>query len=118
MIDWRIHRGEVVHQEQGWSFPSFEIQEFLLPLINVGFEFIDPYDATHFGAEDCRRLIGNIRYLFDSGLVTRRAEIKYDSFEKGLVTLDSKEIEQCLLRLLEAAGRSSEIEGTLCFYGD
>ena len=117
MIDWRILRGDVTHQEKGWSFPSFEIQEFLLPLINVGFDF-DEYDATDFGPEDCVRMKGNIRYLLDSRLVTGRTEIKYDSFGKGLVVLDSKEIEQCLLRLEEAAEQCIATRETLRFYGD
>lgn len=87
-------------------------------MINVGFEYIDEYNNTVFDHEDCNRLKGNIRYLLDSGLVTRRAEIRYDSFEKGIVVLDAKSIEQCLLRLLEAVEKVSSTNGRLEFYGD
>ena len=118
MIDWRIHLGTSVYREDGWAFPSFEIQEFLLPQINVGFDYIDEYNATDFGHEDCVRLKGNIRYLLDSGLVRRRTEIKYDAFEKGLVTLDSKQIERCLISLLAATEQCIINQGTLRFYGD
>ena len=118
MIDWRIPRDTATHQEKGWSFPSFEIQEYLLPLINVGFDYIDEYGATDFAVEDCIRMKGNIRYLLDSRLITGRSEIKYDAFGKGLITLDSKEIEQCLLRLEEAAEQCIATRETLRFYGD
>ncbi len=118
MIDWRIQSGAQTVQEDGWFFPSFTIQEFLLPMINVGFERIDEYGDTLFHRDDCMRLKGNIRYLLDLGLVTRRQEIRYDSFEKGIVVLQAKEIEQCLLKLLDAADRAILNNGTLGFYGD
>ena len=118
MIDWRIQSGTQTVQEECWFFPSFPIQEFLLPMINVGFEWIDEYGDTSFHRDDCMRLKGNIRYLLDSGLVTRRQQIRYDSFEKGIVVLQATEIEQCLLKLLEAADRAILNNGTLGFYGD
>ena len=103
---------------RGWGFPSFEIQEFLLPQINVGKAFIDPYDATEFSTEDCARLTGNIEYLIDSAVYASRAEIQFDSFEKGLVTLSCTEIKDCLLKLYEAADQAVKSGGTLVFCGD
>jgi hypothetical protein len=118
MIDWRISPDFESRKEREWFFPSFEMQEFLLPKINVGKPLIDPYDATTFSTEDCARLKGNIEYLMDSGIFDSRPEIRFDSFEKGLVSLSCEEIKNCLLKLHEAADAALKREGTLVFCGD
>lgn len=118
MIDWRISPGFESVKEREWFFPTFEIQEFLLPRINVGKPFIDEYGDTHFTPEDCARIKGNIEYLIDSTVLDRKPDIQFDSFEKGLVTLSCSEIKNCLLKLHEAADQASKSGGTLVFYGD
>ena len=118
MIDWRISPEFESLKERAWFFPSFEVQEYLLPQINVGKPYIDEYGDTTFTSEDCVRLKGNIEYLIDSRILDKRKEIKFDSFEKGLVTLACDEIKSCLLRLHEAADQAVKRGGTLAFYGD
>jgi len=118
MIDWCISPGFERVKEREWFFPSFEIQEFLLPQINVGKPFIDPYGDTQFSTEDCARLKGNIEYLIDSETFNRKAEIRFDAFEKGLVSLSCAEIKECLLKLYEAADEAVKNGGSLVFYGD
>jgi hypothetical protein len=118
MIDWRISLEFEALQERGWAFPSFEIQEYLLPQINVGKSYIDEYGDTTFTSEDCARLKGNIEYLLDSGILESRGEIRFDSYEKGLVALACDQIKTCLLRLHEAADQALKRGGTLVFYGD
>jgi len=118
MIDWRISPDFALSKERGWFFPSFEIQEYLLPQINVGKPLIDEYGDTHFKAEDCARLKGNIEYLIDSRILDRKADIQFDAFEKGLVALSCAEIKNCLLKLHEAADEAFKHDATLVFYGD
>lgn len=118
MIDWRISPDFGGIKEREWFFPSFEVQEYLLPQINVGKPFIDIYGDTTFTIEDCMRLKGNIAYLIDSGTFDKRPEIKFDSFEKGLVALSCEDIKSCLLKLHEAADQAVKRCGTLMFYGD
>lgn len=118
MIDWRISPDFEGVKERNWFFPSFQVQEFLLPQINVGKALIDEYGDTTFSTEDCERLKGNIEYLIDSGIFDRRTEIRFDSFEKGIVTLACDEVKNCLLRLHEAADQAVKRGGTLVFYGD
>ncbi len=118
MIDWRISPNFEEVKERNWFFPSFQVQEFLLPQINVGKAFIDEYGDTTFSTEDCERLKGNIEYLINSGTFDRRNEIRFDSFEKGLVILTCDEVKTCLLRLHQAADQAVKGNGALIFYGD
>lgn len=118
MIDWRISPQFEAISERRWFFPSFEIQEYLLPLINVGKPWIDIYGGTNFTCEDCLRLKGNIEYLVDSGAFDKKSEIQFDSFEKGLISLSCTEIKNCLLKLYEAGSEAVNRSGTLVFYGD
>ncbi len=118
MIDWRIDTESYPYFEKGWGFPSFEAQELLLPQINPGFDYIDEYDGTTFTIEDCKRINGNIEYLIDSGIYDRRKEVKFDSFERGLVTIPCSEILDCLLKLHEAADQTIRRNSLLRFYGD
>jgi hypothetical protein len=118
MIDWRISPDFEAIKGRGWGFPTFEIQEFLLPQINVGKPLIDPYGNTTFSTDDCVRLKGNIEYLINGGWFDRKPEIKFDSFGNGLVTLPCDAIKHCLLSLHEAAAEAVKRNGTLAFYGD
>ncbi len=77
MIDWRISPNYEAIKEREWYFPSFEIQEYLLPQINVGKSYIDEYNDTHFTTEDCNRLKGNIEYLIDSRILKKMPGKQY-----------------------------------------
>jgi hypothetical protein len=118
MIDWRISPEFESLKERAWFFASFEIQEYLLPQINVGKPFIDIYDDTTFTSEDCVRLMGNIRYLLDSGTFDVKPELQFDSFEKGVVALSCQQLKDCLINLHEAASLAAQRGGVLKFYGD
>lgn len=117
MIDWRITPDIHSPEGDGWSFPSFEIQEYLLPLINVGKD-IDEYGATIFDKGDCLRLRANIDYLIQRQTFDYREEVRFDSVERGLVSLSCEEIKRCLSKLDEAAQLAIERTGKLVFYGD
>jgi hypothetical protein len=119
MIDWRIGPDFEALAEGEWGFPSFEIQEYLLPQINVGKSVIDEYGKTAFTSDECARLKGNIEFLLHSLTLNWKGEIRFDSFEKkGLVTLSCDEIKRCLLKLREAADQAIERGSSLAFFGD
>jgi hypothetical protein len=118
MIDWRISPEFEGVKEREWFFPTFELQEYLLPQINVGKAFIDEYDDTTFTTDDCVRLKGNIEYLIDCGVFDQKKEIRFDSLSRGIVTLSSEQIKSCLLRLHDAADQAVKRGGILKFYGD
>jgi len=118
MIDWRISPDFDSVKERGWFFPSFEIQEYLLPQINIGKAFIDEFNDTVFTKEDCERIKGNIEYLINAGILDRKRELHFDSFENGLVVLSCEEIKECLINLYEAADETIKRNGTLKFFGD
>ena len=118
MIDWRISPDFEAIEGRGWFFPSLEIQEYLLPQLNVGNPFIDEYGGTTFSAEDCARLKGNIEYLMDSGILDRRSAIRFDSLRSGLVTLSCEDIRECLKKLHAAVEETIRRNGVLKFFGD
>jgi hypothetical protein len=118
MIDWKVINGARETKGEGWHFPSFEMQEYLLPLLNVGFGCIDEYGDTTFQRDDCFRMKGNIAYLLDSGLFSRRPQIRYDTLEKGIVTLSCAEIESSLTRLRDALDQALATGGCVVFFGD
>lgn len=118
MIDWRVSPEFEALKEREWFFPSFEVQEYLLPQINVGEADIDEYGSTTFTSEECLRLKRKIECIIDSGALNRRKEFQFDSIEKGLVTFSCEDIKGCLLRLYDAADLAAKRNGTLVFYGD
>lgn len=98
MIDWRVSSGSKGAGGDGWHFPSFDIQEMLPPMINVGCEMIDPYGDATFGREDCLRLKRHTTFILESGMRSR-AELQYDRIEGGIATMRSADVESCLLPL-------------------
>jgi hypothetical protein len=118
MIDWDVSPDYERTREQEWFFPSFEIQEYLLPQINVGKPFIDIYGTTVFTTDDCRRLKGNIEYLLDSQAFDKKPQIQFESLEYGLVAMSCGDIRNALLKLYEAANQAVERSGALMFFGD
>ena len=118
MIDWKIaHQENELYSEEGWYFDNFSIQEYILPMINVGFEYIDEYSDTTFLKDDCERLIGNIKYIA-AILEPRREIISFDSLMNGVVELNKGEIEKCINSLKQAAEKTIKMNGKLIFYGD
>jgi hypothetical protein len=118
MIDWRVLNGSEEHKSDGWYFPSFPIQEYLLPQLNVGFDYLDEYGDTTFQREDCIRLKGNIAFILNSGWLERKVQIQYETFTGALVILPTAEIQSCLVRLREAADTALAMGGVLKFFGD
>jgi hypothetical protein len=118
MIDWCISPDFERPKDRGWFFPSFEIQELLIPQINPGKTLVDEYGATEFTTEDCRRIKGNIDYLIESGIYERRESVNFDAFGKGVVRLSCQEIMTCLMKLHEAADIAEKRNGILRFLGD
>lgn len=118
MIDWCISPDFERPKDRGWFFPSFEIQELLIPQINPGKQLIDEYGETEFTTEDCTRIKANIEYLIESGIYERRESVDFDAFGKGLVTLSCTDITNCLMNLHEAADLAEKRNGVLRFLGD
>ena len=118
MIDWRVVTKNGDYQEKNWYFPTFLIQEYLIPLINAGFSYIDEYGETEFAVEDSKRIRGNIKYLLDSKYFNQKEVITYDSFYNGIVLMNSEEIIDCLMDLDAAFEYAIKNTATVIFYGD
>ncbi|MDQ6961962.1 MAG: hypothetical protein Q9M28_05465 [Mariprofundaceae bacterium] len=119
MMDWKVVDQEgQKHTQKGWFFPNLSIQEYLLPFINVGHDYIDENNTTLFQKEDCRRLKHNITYLLGSKYFDQKTQIQYDSISQGLITLESKDIIESLLHLHTAAEQAMQIKGYLQCDGD
>ncbi len=116
MINWDLMGSK--EQRCNWFFPSFEIQEYLLPMIYVGGQFIDEYDDTKYEIEDCRRLRQAILYFSDIMDANDKEIIRYDSMHKGIVSLDKSAIVKTLKALDAAAAEAIEKQQNLMFYGD
>ena len=116
MINWDLRNSK--EPRSNWFFPSFEIQEYLLPTIYVGGQFIDEYDDTKYGAEDCRRLRQAILYFSDLLDTSDKEIIRYETMNKGLVSLDKSLVEETLKALDAAAAEAIENNQSLMFYGD
>jgi hypothetical protein len=116
MINWDLKNSK--ESRSNWFFPNFEIQEYLLPIIYVGGQFIDEYDDAKYEIEDCRRLRQSILYYTDLLDTTDKEVIRYDTMHKGLVSLDKSLIEETLKALDTAAAEAIENRQNLMFYGD
>ena len=98
MIDWKIeYQGNMFYSEEGWYFDNFSIQEYLLPMINIGFEYIDKYNDTSFLKDDCKRLIENIKNI-ETILESRKEIINFDSLVNGDIKLSKNKIEKCIIK--------------------
>jgi hypothetical protein len=118
MIDWKIELDDKeLYFEEGWFFSNFSIQEYLLPMINIGIKYIDEYNDTTFLVEDCKRLLGNLKYI-ENILKPRKEAISFDSLLNGIVQLQKTEIEKCVEYLIVASQKAIEMNGKLKFYGD
>lgn len=45
------------------QFCDFDVQEYLLPIINFGGGVLDEYSDTEVNQDDCKRLIDNCSYF-------------------------------------------------------
>jgi hypothetical protein len=116
VINWIV--SELNEQGESWYFPSFEIQEYLLPIINVGVERIDEYGSTEYSIEDCRRLKYVIVFALETLAITQKSEIRYETIHDDLVPLNKQEIIDTLESLLDASKLSVKLQSELIFMGD
>ena len=116
MINWNIRNSK--EKGSNWFFPSFEVQEYLLPIINVGGPTFDEYGATKYSLEDCLRLRNTIEYAIEGYNLSNKDQIRFETMHKGLESLDKSLVNSTLKALDEAAKRAIEKQRGLVFYGD
>ena len=116
VISWNIANNSEAND--GWYFPNFEIQEYLLQLLNVGGPKFDEYGRTVYGKEDCMRLRNAISHMRETMNITRKEKIRYETIHEGLVELDKNEIIRTLKFLDSAAEITLNENSSLVFYGD
>ncbi|MFC1518248.1 hypothetical protein ACFL6Z_00870 [Pseudomonadota bacterium] len=116
MISWNVVNAE--EKQKCWFFPSFEIQEYLLPIINVGCKAFDEYGQTHYSIDDCRRLRNTVAFAKETLILMQKSVLRYETIEEGLASLDKSEILATLNYLNIAAELAIERETSLMFYGD
>ncbi|MBR8841696.1 MULTISPECIES: hypothetical protein [unclassified Pseudoalteromonas] len=116
LILWNI--AIIKEGQSSWHFPSFEIQEYLLPIINVGGQNFDEYGQTNYTVEDCRRLINTVAFAKETLALMSKSVVRYETIEKGLVSLNKCEIMSTLAQLSEAAELAIKHKTGLLFYGD
>ena len=116
LISWNIANTE--ERRNSWFFPSFEIQEYLLPIINVGGQNFDEYGQTKYTIEDCRRLRNTVTFAIETLSLMPKSVVRYETIEKGLASLDKNEIISTLDKLSKAAELTIKQETSLLFYGD
>ena len=116
MISWNI--ANTIESHSGWYFPSFEIQEYLLPIISVGGQTFDEYGQTKYSIEDCRRLRNTVTFAKETLTLMSTVVVRYETIEKGLASLDKNEIITTLDDLSNAAELAIKQETSLLFYGD
>jgi hypothetical protein len=116
LISWNI--ANTKGNQNGWYFPSFDIQEYLLPIINVGGQTFDEYGQTKYSTEDCLRLKNTVTFAIETLTLTQKQTVRYETIDKGLVSLNKNEIIATLDYLGKAAELVIKQETSLLFYGD
>jgi hypothetical protein len=116
LISWNI--ANTKEGQNSWYFPSFGIQEYLLPIINVGGQNFDEYGQTKYAIEDCRRLINTVAFAKETLSLMPKSVVRYETIEKGLASLEKHEIISTLDKLAKAAELAIKQETSLLFYGD
>jgi hypothetical protein len=116
MICWDIK--ETKGKRTNWFFPTFDIQEYMLPLIHVGGADIDEYGRTEFDKEDCLRLRKAIAYVLEGLNISKKKIIRYETLNRGLESLDKSLIIEAFENLDRAANEAIQKEKSLVFYGD
>ncbi|WP_288130732.1 hypothetical protein [Microbulbifer sp.] len=116
MINWNIKNSK--EKRENWFFPSFEVQEYLLPVVNVGVPIFDEYSDTTYELDDCMRLRNVIASLMETLSLTNKSKIRYETIYKGLESLDKSLIIETLENLDAAANLAIKDRTALFFYGD
>nr|KJZ07926.1 hypothetical protein TW77_13745 [Pseudoalteromonas rubra] len=116
MISWNI--ANTKEGQDSWYFPSVEIQEYLLPIINVGGQNFDESGKTKYAIEDCQRLRNTIDFAKETLSLMSKSVVRYETIEEGLASLDKNEIISTLDKLANAAELAIKQETSLLFYGD
>jgi hypothetical protein len=116
VINWILSDHD--DQCENWYFPTFDIQEYLLPIINVGVERIDEYGSTTYSIEDCRRLKNVIDFAIETLTISQKNEIRYETIHDDLVSLNKQKIIDTLESLLEASKLSVKLQSELLLLGD
>jgi hypothetical protein len=80
MINWKVLNSNTDLND--WYFPSFEIQEYLLPLINVGGAYFYEYADTKYTAEDCRRLRSTVKFASETLTLMNKSAVRYETIIK------------------------------------
>jgi hypothetical protein len=116
MIDWKVvvSETEII---KGY-FPDFNLQEYLLPIINVGGSTFDEYGRTVYSSEDCIRLRNTISFAKETILLTTKVSIRYETINDGLVVLQKEKIVEVLNKLDFAAKAAIDNHKYLEFLGD
>jgi hypothetical protein len=104
--------------QNSWYFPSFEIQEYLLPIINVGGQNFDEYGQTRYSIEDCLCLRNTITFAKKTLSLIPKSVVRYETIEKGLTSLDKNEIILTLNKLAKVAELAIKQETSFLFYGE
>ena len=116
MINWDVKDSK--ERRTHWFFPSFEIQEYMLPIIHVGGSDIDEYGDTEYSFEDCIRLRKVIGYVLIGLNYTNKTKIRYETLSKGLESLDKSLVIEAFRNLDNAAEEAIKNRKNLVFYGD
>ena len=116
MINWIVANHNKTFT--GWAFPSFEIQEYLIPIINVGVERFNMYGRTEYSADDCRRLTNVVSFAIETLQLMDKVEFQFETINDGTAVLNKHEIEATLRALLQANDVAIQSSGTLVFLGD
>ncbi|ASD66097.1 hypothetical protein B1L02_02950 [Pseudoalteromonas piscicida] len=116
LISWKV--ANIEESPSHWHFPSFEIQEYLLPLINVGAQTFDEYGRTEYELEDCRRLLNTIAFARETLSLMSKETIRYETIHDGLASLNKNELLNTLDMLVKSAKLALKQESNLVFYGD
>ncbi|TLM77815.1 hypothetical protein ACONUD_05785 [Microbulbifer harenosus] len=116
MISWNVSNSK--DKRKNWFFPSFEVQEYLLPIIDIGGSYIDEYGDTTYSVEDCMRLRKVIDNVIEGLSLTKKTRIRFETMHKGLETLDKPLLIEALKNLREATEIAVEKRQPLVFRGD
>ncbi len=125
VIDWQIEidgqfpPGWDQHRDGYW-FPDFDHQEYLLPYFDVGDSPIDPYDATVFGEADLRRLREHLtfsRAIFE-GKKPEWSVTETFADQSRTLLLDHDKVLAVVDKTLEMIELALPFRGTFVFRGD
>lgn len=116
MISWKVSSTKDDSIE-GY-FPSFDIQEYLLPILNVGGPKFDEYGRIAYSVEDCVRLRNTISFAIETLQMMNKSKVRYETINEGLATFEKVDLVNTLNTLDMAAKLAVQNKVGLVFYGD